>query len=384
VDRTRRRFLTAAAVSVGALALVAPASSQAATTVGRLAATPTGTCDPGQIYHQGIISGDDPAVTYDVGQVSGAAVVITSWATRAGATGGQGALKVMSRDAFDGNTLTSTETVLHTSEVTNITANQVNRFAVRIPVPGGGEIGYQPVVGSQQCKLDPADVNNGDNNVFNGASTGEVGSQYTTNSNDAFRQLNLQVTFEPDADADGFGDETQDPCPGAQGLVNGCPVPVVPPPPPPDVTKPVLAGGLKFTRSSFAAAKSGGAFSAQRGKKKKKAKKPSAPVGTKVSFNLTEAASVAFTVERKTTGRRDKGKCKTQTRKNRKKAKCTLWKKVTGSFTFPGKAGANSFTFRGRIGGKALKSGNYRLIGTATDAARNVSVPTNKAFKIVK
>ena len=105
-----------------------------------------------------------------------------------------------------------------------------------------------------------------------------MGNQYTTNSNDAFRQLNLQVTFEPDADADGFGDETQDPCPGAQGLVNGCPVPVVPPPPPPpppDVTKPALAGGLKFSRSSFGAAKSGAAFSAQ--KKRARRRRPRSP-----------------------------------------------------------------------------------------------------------
>ncbi|HEX5908970.1 MAG TPA: hypothetical protein VFY44_00665, partial [Thermoleophilaceae bacterium] len=105
---------------------------------------------------------------------------------------------------------------------------------------------------------------------------------------------------------------------------------------------------------------------------------------SKVSFNLSEAASVRFTVERKTSGRRVSGKCKARTRKNRKKAKCDLWKKVTGSFTVPGKAGANSFTFRGRIGGKALSKGDYRLTGTATDAARNVSVPTKKTFKIVK
>jgi len=341
VDRTRRRSLIAAAISIGAVALVAPTTSQAATTVGKLATTPLGPCNPGQIYHQGTISGDDPTVTYDVGDASGAAVVITSWATRAGGTGGQGALKVMSRDAFDGNVPSSTETVIHTSDVQNITANQINRFAVRIPVPGGGEIGYQPVAGIQQCKLNPLDPNNGDNNVFDGPSTGAVGVQHTTNGNEPNRQLNLQVTFEADADADGFGDETQDPCPGAQGLVNGCPTPVLPPPPPPppDVTKPVLAGGLKFTRSSFAAATSGAAFTAQKGKKKKgKSKKPSAPVGTKVSFNLTEAASVRFTVERKTTGRRDKGKCRTRTRKNRKKSKCTLYKKVSGSFTVPGRA----------------------------------------------
>ena len=221
------------------------------------------------------------------------------------------------------------------------------------------------------------------NQVGHGPSSGAVGTTFTTdNAGGAGYRMSIQATFEPDRDVDGWGDESQDRCPLVAGDSQGCPVAAgTMPPPPPDTSKPAVVG-LKFARSSFAAAKSGAAFTAQRGKKK--AKKPSAPVGTKVSFGLTEAASVKFTVERKSSGRRVRGKCKTRTRSNRKKPKCDLWKSVTGSFTVNGKAGANSFTFRGRIGGSSLKTGSYRLKGTATDAARNVSVPVQKTFKIIK
>jgi len=144
-----------------------------------------------------------------------------------------------------------------------------------------------------------------------------------------------------------------------------------------DRTKPTL-GALTFSASSFRAATSGGS-TAQRKKSKKKA-----PTGTKVGFALSEASSVKFTIQRKTSGRRAKGKCRAATRGNRFKPKCTLWKNVAGSFTVRGKAGKNSFTFRGRVGGRALKPGGYRLNGTATDPSRNASLPKQKAFTIVR
>jgi len=208
VDRTRRRSLIAAALAVAGSALIAPASGQAANTAGILddGADATLNCNPGQIYSQGTTSGEVPA-TVDVGLPGGTPVVITSWATRSRAGGGQGALKVMSRDAFDGNAFTATYTVLHTSAVETMVANQINRFSVRIPAPGGGEIGYMPLGTTQRCRFGPTGAQQ-DDNVFNGVSTGEVGSQFNSNAQNTFQHINLEVTFEDDADADGFGDET--------------------------------------------------------------------------------------------------------------------------------------------------------------------------------
>ena len=139
-----------------------------------------------------------------------------------------------------------------------------------------------------------------------------------------------------------------------------------------DTTKPAL-GGLSFSSTVFKAANSGAAYSA----KKKR------PTGTKVSFTLSEASAVKFTVQRKAKGRKVGSKCAKPKRWTRKKKGCTRWESVRGSFTVPGKAGKNTFTFRGRIGGKKLRPASYRLSGTATDPAQNASVPKKKGFKIV-
>ncbi len=147
---------------------------------------------------------------------------------------------------------------------------------------------------------------------------------------------------------------------------------------PVDKSKPAL-GGLSFSWATFKAARSGAAFGAQRRRKRSKAR-----TGTKVSFNLSEASAVKFTVQRRTSGRRVSRKCKTRTRKNRSKSRCTLWRNVRGSFTVSGKAGKNTFRFRGRIRGKPLKPGSYRLNSQATDKARNKSPFKRKQFKIVK
>lgn len=144
-----------------------------------------------------------------------------------------------------------------------------------------------------------------------------------------------------------------------------------------DTVKPKL-GALSFSRSSFAAARSGASTSAKRkGKAKKK------PVGTKVSYSLSEPGSVRFRVERKARGRKVGRRCVAPKRSNRKKAKCTRWTAVRGSFTVAGKAGRNSFTFRGRVGGKALRRGTYRLVGVATDGAKNASTSVKRTFKII-
>jgi Glycine rich protein len=147
-------------------------------------------------------------------------------------------------------------------------------------------------------------------------------------------------------------------CPGSPGTGNG------------DTTKPTFAD-LSFSRTTFRAARSGGSIAR-------------AQLGSQVSFNLSEASSVKFTVRRKTTGRRVRGKCRPATRSNRRARACTRWKAVSGSFTVAGQGGTDTFTFRGRVGGKTLRPGSYRLSGQATDPANNTSLPHSKGFRIVR
>jgi hypothetical protein len=142
----------------------------------------------------------------------------------------------------------------------------------------------------------------------------------------------------------------------------------------PDQTKPTI-GGLTFSRTSFRAARSGASASVRR--------KQAPPVGTKVSFDLSEQSSVKFTVERPAAGRRVNGTCVTPKRSNRGKRSCTRWVTVRGSFGVTGAAGENALTFRGRVGGKSLTPGRYRLTAQATDSAGNASSLRRRSFEIV-
>ncbi len=103
-----------------------------------------------------------------------------------------------------------------------------------------------------------------------------------------------------------------------------------------------------------------------------------------MSLRLTEAGSLRFSVERKTSGRRSGRKCVARKKSNAKRKKCTRWVKVKGSFTVAGKAARNKFAFSGRIGGRPLKSGSYRLNGLATGRSGTASRISRRAFRIVR
>ena len=73
--------------------------------------------------------------------------------------------------------------------------------------------------------------------------TGVMVGQYTRQ--EVFTRLNLSAAVEPDADGDGFGDETQDLCPADAGAQGVCPLPPTPPaalPPTPPAAVPAATG----------------------------------------------------------------------------------------------------------------------------------------------
>ena len=113
------------------------------------------------------------------------------------------------------------------------------------------------------------------------------------------------------------------------------------------------------------------------------AREPLAKKGTTFKFTLSEAATVTFAIERKTSGRRVKGKCVKKTRTNARNQKCGLFKRV-GAFRAQRAAGPNRKKFSGRIGKTTLKPGSYRALLTAVDAAGNKSKPARIAFTVVK
>jgi hypothetical protein len=141
-----------------------------------------------------------------------------------------------------------------------------------------------------------------------------------------------------------------------------------------DRTKPRLRG-LTFSRHSFTAARSGASTSADT--------KGTPKTGTKVSFSLSETGKVVFTVERKASGRKLRGRC-VKPNRSRGGKRCTRWIAVKGSFSFAASAGKNTFIFRGRVARKSLKPGDYRLNSKATDNARNASSVKRRGFAIVR
>jgi hypothetical protein len=129
---------------------------------------------------------------------------------------------------------------------------------------------------------------------------------------------------------------------------------------------PAVAGeiqSLTVAKGPFKAARSGAAIGT--GVKRSKPR-----IGTTVTYALTAAATVEFSVERKLPGRKAGKKCVKQTKANRGKKKCPLYRSVKGSFTHSGVVGQNLFVFSGRVGGKALKPGRYRLTGKTGASSR--------------
>jgi hypothetical protein len=149
------------------------------------------------------------------------------------------------------------------------------------------------------------------------------------------------------------------------------PVSVSPPLSPNDTTAPSVLS-LGFLNASFRAASHGGSIA-----RKKR------PVGTRVRYRLSEAATARYTIERRAKGRKKGHRCVAPTRKNRRARRCTRYVRLKGGFSRTSKAGLNSFRFTGRLRGKKLRPGRYRLVMVAVDAAKNKSTPRRAKFRIV-
>lgn len=113
---------------------------------------------------------------------------------------------------------------------------------------------------------------------------------------------------------------------------------------------------LKLKPATFAAARRGGSV-LQTARKRR-------PIGTTVTFRLSEAGAVRFRVERARPGRR---------------AGRTRYKLLKGSFTVNAKAGQTRFHFSGRLRKHKLAVARYRLVARTTGG-----VPKRARFRIVR
>lgn len=334
--------LTTAALAVFGVMLLVPAVGQGATTFGSLfknepistTCEPFGTCTIVSFIHPSEPEGDP----YSGGApVDG---VITKFRIRAYAVGepGQVTFRVADINLPDPN---NNESALATAKGTGPTITiQPDEAALETPITEAA--GRVPVAKGQHLAVDTtksiAAMYDSSGSKFSYVFAPPlVEGSGARGSNEATGELLVAATIEPDADKDGFGDETQDRCPTQSTTQGDC-----------DLTKPAVTG-LKVS-------------------------------GDKISYTLSEAATVSFKLEKKSPGRKVGKKCVKQNKSNKAKKKCSTYKQIGGAFSGGGAAGPNTATLPN---GKKLKPGTYKLTMTARDAAGNETV-TSTTFKVKK
>lgn len=104
--------------------------------------------------------------------------------------------------------------------------------------------------------------------------------------------------------------------------------------------------------------------------------------GARISYASSEAAAVAFRVERVVQGTLRKGVCVKRAAPPAKGKSCSRSVPLAGGFSHQAQAGANSLPFNGRLGKRRLAAGRYRLLAVATDAGGLNSQPISTGFRI--
>jgi Ca2+-binding RTX toxin-like protein len=200
-----------AAVAVGLLGALVPAGAEAASTIGQ--SPPAGALQQACTSSGQVVDvAQFAAVTGNSYTIPPGGGVITSWSTSA--SNGSATIKFR---AFTGNETSITP--VGESAPETITPNSPKVFATRVPVSGGEFIGfaYDAVDAADCLGATPAA---GDRIL--GAVSGPIGGNETVSTNATMLLTNVSANLEPDADKDGFGDETQDECPSSANTQESC------------------------------------------------------------------------------------------------------------------------------------------------------------------
>jgi hypothetical protein len=203
-----RSSISLLGMAAAVVALAIPGSAGAATTLGETSVPNGGACSPEQTLIQTASTGGPYAAPF--------AGVITSWSHQAGSFPGQIKFKV-ARPAGGFNF-----TIVGEDGPRTTTAGTFHTYPTQIPVQAGDVIGLALITESD---------------CFTLASTadkyGSRGDDPPPNTTLPYAQssglrLDVSAVLEPDADNDGFGDETQDGCPADASTQGPCPDRVAP------------------------------------------------------------------------------------------------------------------------------------------------------------
>jgi hypothetical protein len=248
-----------------------------------------------------------------------------------------------------------------------------NSFPTQIPVQAGDVIGLWPQTQINSCRELPPSGTTADQAPGSGPPPMWQNADFPNPGSGA---LNVSVVVEPDVDVDGFGDETQDSCPGTFGTNRGCPVssgggggtggsggvgttPTTSSGPVADQVAPSILS-MAFVPDRFRVNSAGVARKA--------------PRGSSLRVGISEPSVLVVFVERRTKGRRVGGRCLANTRIRRIAPLCTRYV-LAGAFSRLLVSRQNRVSFAGRVlrNGVArnLAPGSYRATAYATDGAGN-------------
>ena len=189
-----RRTMTVAAIAAALTMSIAAAPAAAATTLGSTATSAASGCGADVV-----VWGTDPAFTVPAG-----GGIITSMATTAPSATGQMSFKVVRGS-----------TIIGSSALTPI-ALGTTRVAMHVPVTGGEFIGLW--TGNAPCAASASGNITGKGSVGGDPAVGTTITGATTSTS---ATLAVEATLEPDADHDGFGDDTEDSCPSDASIHTG-------------------------------------------------------------------------------------------------------------------------------------------------------------------
>jgi uncharacterized repeat protein (TIGR01451 family) len=188
-------------------ALAAAPSANAATTIGQVF-TPTASTSA-TVLQTGISSGVGYTVPSDG--------VITGWTFQADPDGATVKLKAGRRNS-DG-----TYTIAGESDFQKASPNQLMSFPARIPVHAGDVVGTSAAADRPDGTAGKTVAYTGGNDDQVVLSPGDQPAGSTGNySNVQGIRVDVTASIEPDADADGFGDETQDLCTNDPTVQTAC------------------------------------------------------------------------------------------------------------------------------------------------------------------
>jgi hypothetical protein len=203
----RLRALVALGLAIPLLGVVTPPAS-AATPIGQTF-VPDATCGGGTIFQR-----TSPSAQYAVPEAG----VITSWSHLAAPDFGLTKAKLKVTRALGAGGFE----VVGESPLETITADRLNVFGdVRIPVAAGDMIGLY-LQGTRLC-AGFAGSEFGVSYASSGPDDAPVGTTPAFTAQSGIK-LDVAAILEPDADADGYGDDSQDRCPADPSAHVECPV----------------------------------------------------------------------------------------------------------------------------------------------------------------